>query len=274
MILNKAMVDWLTVTSFGDFLGQHVASLVEESDEYKGRWKREKRLQYEGVSRDGVFIGDAIQRGKRHWMVQASGEIADWLAPRIHGDGYNVTRLDLQVTIRKPYTFDSRQCYDRLTGWESGGRQRNVSIVQSGDGYDTIYVGSRSSDRFTRIYIKPTDSLVDCLRFEVEYKADHAKSIFNGLRGGYADINDILALEVESMPELTGGATAQFLSVLEGKPSKPPIKRVAAQSSTLEWLRKQVTPTIKRLANDHEHGHEMRYLVSLWHDYCFASEDE
>lgn len=267
MMLNTPMVDWLTLTTYETRASDAMRYLVIGED-----WEPEKRLQYNGIGSGSLFLGDALQRGKSHYMFVASGESADqaystW--SRNFGPyDWNVTRIDLQVTVPLPAKFDSRALYDDIVAWDGPGRPRKAAIVQSGDGLDTVYIGSRTSDRFTRIYIKPLDSGLRALRFEVEYKGDHAHRVANDCRTPGV-LHRILAHEVQSLPNVKFGVLAPFIRVLGPEAHRPEIKRATAELSTLDWLRRQVTPTLERLTNSHEHGNVTRQLVKAWYDaYC------
>jgi hypothetical protein len=263
--LNAPMIDYLTATTWE----QHVWA------EARHGWlsfqlpaHNERRMQYGGQRYGNVFFGIGMQRGKPHYMMQASGEDADHAFSTLDVERFNCTRIDLQVTMPCLTGYYSRALYDALEDASWIGRKRQLAIVQSGDGYDTIYVGNRKSDRFTRIYVKPTDSAGDVIRFEVEYKAAHAHSIFRHLTEEPNDIGDILAQELADMPSDDEiGTLRHFFTICGETPMKPKIKRVTGQNSTLDWLRTQVDPAVKRLLNSHEWGDATRDLVESWYTY-------
>lgn len=267
MMLNKAQFDWLTLTTFETKNADGVRALLMGND-----WAPEKRLQYKGVSSGAFFVGYAMQNGKSHFMFQASGERCDDAYTTIirnYGPyDWNITRCDLQVTIPIPRDYNSRELFDDLRPWNGDGKPRHVSIIQSGDGCDTIYVGHRSSDRFTRIYVKPLDGGLHALRFEVEYKGSHAHRVFNDCREPTRK-RAILLHEIKSLPGAENGPLRGFLRVLRGDAHAPQIERVTGQNATLDWLRKQVGPTLARLCSDHDCGHEARKLLESWYNtYC------
>lgn len=264
MMLNAPLFDWLTLTTFEAKNNDAARMLFWDDDNSDA-----KRLQYKGVSYGSIFQGAAIQRGKDHYMLQASGETADGVAGAMHQNfgpyDWNVTRCDLQVTIPVPPAYDSRQLYDNLVAWPGPGKPRQISIIQSGDGNDTVYVGSRTSDRFTRIYVKPLDGGLRALRFEVEYKGAHAHRVFNDCRNPYLK-GQILAHEVLSLPDAEIPPLRHFLTATGFFAHTPDVERVTGQNATLEWLMEQVGPTLERLCNDHEVGHLARDLLSSWYE--------
>lgn len=266
MMLNKPMFDWLTLTTFDEKNALGVKhGLIEER-------KPAKRLQYKGVEdRNKLFVGHALQNGEDHWMFQASGEMSDYAHVMIIRNfgpyDWNVTRCDLQVTVPMPAGFDSRAMYDALVAWEGDGKPRKPSIVQSGDGNDTVYIGSRTSDRFTRIYVKPLEEGSKALRFEVEYKGEHAHRVYNDCRRAEKK-REILAHELWSLPRLPKSTHRAFYRVLGNNLHKPEIKRADGQHTTLEWLTRQVSPTVARMANGHETHWRMREIVLDWCRMC------
>ena len=266
MMLNNPMFDWLTLTTF-EIDSALKMRYLHAYDSYTPA----SRLQYKGVQGEGVFFGEATQGGRQHWMFQASGEMADYVFmgyPRDFGPyDWNVTRCDLQVTIPIPPRFSSRDLYDDLQIWDGPGKPRISQLLQSGDGNDTVYVGSRSSDRFTRIYVKPIDGGLKALRFECEYKGEHAHRVFQDCIAEPRNRRFILGYEVRSLPMLSNSLKTAFLRVLGAESHKPKIDRVTSQSATLDWLRTQVHSTIMRALNDHEIGHEVERLVAYWHNY-------
>lgn len=272
MMLNNPMFDWLTLTTFEE----------RNADEMRysycpGEYSIEKRLQYQGRGADGFFIGHAMQGGKKHFMMQASGEKSDWIALKYNEHfgpyDWNVTRCDLQVTIPIPPRFSSRDLYDDLQIWDGSGKPRISQLLQSGDGNDTVYVGSRSSDRFTRIYVKPIDGGLKALRFEVEYKGEHAHRVFQDCIAEPGNRRYILGHEVRSLPMLSNSLKTAFLRVLGATAHKPKINRVTSQSATLDWLKTQVDATVLRSIHDHEIGLEVKRLVRGWYSTIVDLED-
>lgn len=264
--LNMPMIDYATLTTWEHNVWQQTRF------EWQGALtpvNEQRRMQYRGFTANNVFFGIAEQLGKPHYMVQASGEQADAFCSQATCYHMNCTRIDLQVTIEKPATFDARRLYDDLNRWDAPGRPRQVSMIQSGDGCDTVYIGNRQSDRFTRVYVKPTDSDGHVLRFETEYKGDHARTTFDYVLGGRGAIDSVLVAELKDLPDDLQGVFRLFSAACGADAHRPKIKRVTGQNATLDWLRKQVEPTVARLCNDHDCGQEARKLVSSWHErYC------
>lgn len=264
MLLNNAQIDWITLTTFDDKVAYDAYRSLNIDD-----GNDEKRMQYAGRATEYAFMGQALQNDRVHHMLQSSGEAAHYTAQSFvdraatHYE-WNCTRIDLQITIRLHPAYAARDVFDAIHKWDGPGRPRQVSIVQSGDGLDTIYIGNRQSDRFTRIYVKPLDDGTKVLRFEVEYKGDHAKTIWKEWTFGVDMLAEQLAHEVESLPYMPNLLASQFLTALGTHGRKLAVERVEGQNSTLDWLRSSVTPAIERLLFSHDTRHLMLHLLNNW----------
>lgn len=128
------------------------------------------------VGRAGVLVQLSSERARRDWrlVVQHSS---------------NVSRIDLATTVRADPGAGSlaRGGYQAVTRSARGaGRPIGYALLQTSTGADTLYVGSRASDQFGRLYDKGRESgdaaLANCWRYEVEYKRrpalDQARALY------------------------------------------------------------------------------------------------
>ena len=142
-------------------------------------------MQYQGRIWENdagtVFFGTGEQRGRPHYLAQFTGHRAQTAWDAYDGlvayDLVRVTRLDVALTVplppgwRQDYLFASLKADDG---------PRSVSYIESQSGPEghetlaTVYIGSRSSDRYVRVYEKPDSEGNLYLRFEVEYKGARA----------------------------------------------------------------------------------------------------
>ena len=263
MIINTGLIDWITLTTFSGEIYRKWHDTIFSTQNQKAEVA--KRMQYRGVVVDGVFLGQAVQQGRRHAMLQCSGERADEVFPFLHYDGdVKCTRIDLQVTIDLPMNYDARALYDGIKEWQAVGKPRAVSLVESGDGLDTVYIGSRQSDRFTRIYVKPLADGARVIRFETEFKGQHASHVVQLLIADPNNLAKLLAGEVDALPELKFGLSERFLAALGYNTLRSRPKRKDALTGGLRWLMHQVDPAILRLMNDHEVGYTVRNIIRQW----------
>jgi hypothetical protein len=80
------------------------------------------------------------------------------------------TRIDLQITIPLPEWHSARALKDHMG---AGGAM--VELIEGKSGLDTVYIGSRESAHFWRVYVKEDENKRRFLRFEVEIKHDRDK---------------------------------------------------------------------------------------------------
>lgn len=131
---------------------------------------------------DGVHAG-RVNQGERDdsVMLQLSGDLADvhWRdALRLAS---NCSRLDLQVTVRFNVPQPDVHLYSYVTAAglsKARGKPLKVSAVISNDGSGTVYLGSRKSEEFARVYNKALESgdpfWQGCWRYEVQRSDDAA----------------------------------------------------------------------------------------------------
>lgn len=265
MLVNEVELDWLTLTSFD-------VDVYTRWRQYQEAYaleplREERRMQYVGATGNSLFVGRGRQNEYRHHMLQASGAAATIVAPAIVHLPAKCTRIDLQTTVRLPGDFSAAYIATDIREWRGPGRPRTVTLVQSGDHRDTIYIGSRNSRRLIRLYIKPDWDGVPWLRLEVEYKrelADGAWSEYRSAVDKYDAMRALLAGEYDAVPGLADACGMAMKAVLRGDRGRPEGREITGESSTLRWLGRQVEPALVRAMHDHEHGEHVRQLVANW----------
>ena len=268
MILHNPAIDWLTLTAFD---ANETIRLANISGKYgTGEPQVQKILGYSGRQWRGIFFGVGVQNDMRHVMLRASGEVADTVMEELVGYGSGrCTRIDLQITVYLPLSYSARLLADRLrmTKWKH--YKRMVELIEGNPaGFDTVYIGSRKSERFIRIYVKKA-GVSKYLRFEVEYKGDFAQGVYDTIcaRGKEA-VCATLAQEVNELPEVTfpGMETIRERIAVYEATRIPRVERVPDDNPSLMWLLRQVDPAIRRLIHDHDTGVDVRKLVAKWHE--------
>lgn len=252
--VNQVTFDYLTLTSFNPIFAQAVADWLQDNMRHGDPDKH--RMQYGGTlwhsERGNVFIGEGKQNGHNHYLIQASGFVADdiWNPAKqfVSAGITTVTRLDLQRTVE--YERHSWSQSLLAAGLRSiHGDRRSVSYVESRSGPQgsklaTVYFGSRQSDRFVRIYEKKGLNEEVFLRFEVEFKSprSHAVALAILHKGDYEDI----------YLEEVARVGHPVIAVVFGKEGwTKAVRVVKPEPATLKWLREQVAPALLRVVNDH-----------------------
>src|SRR4030042_2129447 len=181
-------VDFLTITVTNP--GKSIL-LMQEAQRLKGDLEgcgwAVKKWGMKGYS--GYRIA-GMAWGMRHdgCIMMLSGQDAaiNWL-PAL-SLAQNVTRLDLAVTVAlaDPITDVAKRAYAWVLTHPHNcpSKKRKYSYVENSAGGQTVYIGSRVSDQFGRLYDKGCESAKDACappgllwRYEVEFKAYRAKKL-------------------------------------------------------------------------------------------------
>lgn len=242
LALNVPEWDWVTCTSW------HTDSFdgwIKEPDKAK---QGVQRLNYNGMQEGKVFVGDGQQNGYFHRMLQVSGKDANLAVPAlIHLPDIECTHLDLQITCEWQDS-DIFAIAERLRD------QFLVDYRTSKEG-DTVYIYSRLSDKFIRIYQKTKD----IVRFEVAYKKPYARGMWETLQSGRLIASDHETQEMKKswlmweLHQLHDKTLSEvFADSLGNNPTKPPKHVPAPENNTERWLRKIVAPALLKYVNGHE----------------------
>lgn len=207
-----------------------------------------------GVGAQGSIVRASSHCAREHWRQLLT--LAD-----------NVTRLDVQVTVRPvagPTATLSRHHKELLKAPRSRGKEVKFHAWYGPTGIESIEIGRRVSDRFGRVYDKGLQSglpeWLGCLRYEVELhrhlalrtallldsqELDQAAMVHQvhsfmsvrGLRVGFRNpvsregaVNDTLELR-----------KCRIMPSVYDKP--PEVVRA------LRWLANSVRPSVERLIN-------------------------
>lgn len=264
----EASIDWLTITYRDRAARQEAHKLITIKMQQAQRDGWEQRewssMGFDGVSVGGYSWGERVDVD----MVRISGGAANEAWKAFYDLGGNVTRLDAAVTVSL-YTarreWASRE-YGRLSlSMDGDSKRRKYSIVQSTGGGETLYVGSRSSRWFGRLYDKGVEEGTSgpgyIWRYEVEAKEDAASALARDLRR-------------HKSPE---AFIATFVHGWFGErhvrglfdPSLDPVSiAIIQKQSTVEqklyWLTSQVAPSVAWLR---ERGELIRVLDALGLDH-------
>lgn len=172
-------------------------------------------------------------------------------------DEATCTRIDIRGDFKWPedkvprlahWAYQQSQAYKKEAG---AGRPWKCSIIV-GDSGCTTYLGSRQSAMYIRVYDKHAESGKDeykgVWRIEAEFHDEAANDIFHRLR---------------VQPDLDGAASGVLAANIARRGLFVPITRddkwrpqdfyregVTDNNKSLEWLKTQVAPTIRRLLRE------------------------
>lgn len=245
-----ASLDYLRLASF-DF--NYAKLIAEFMNGWSEQWKRSKWLQYDGWKLGKLFVGVGEQAKKRHMIMSISGcethKLAEWMHDEL---SFYATRLDVQRTIEKPKYSSLRRIRSRI-------QSKNTTLIESPDN-DTLYVGSRTSNCFTRLYEKPLDTMY--LRLEFELKGKRARSSWGALVHGRTPSHIFEHyLDKSRLPNTVKAWFSEPGDNLSYEFETEQVVRDAKKK--LAWLR-SLDESINQAMACHEIGSQVRGLVRMW----------
>ena len=101
----NAHLDYIRLATWNTAHYAYMASQIMK--EYDRDYQPGKWLQYSGHRAPQFFMGTGEQNGRRHHVLSASGSLSDRMRKSLTKlDGFYCTRLDIQMTIKKPAWVD------------------------------------------------------------------------------------------------------------------------------------------------------------------------
>jgi DNA relaxase NicK len=249
-------VDWITATV-------RPGSKMKVAGDFVERWYWERQNNgwvgkawkwngYSGSTCDGISYG----RRDDGFICRLSGSMAlnHWKTLALYAD--NVSRLDLQVTAQDNIGFNdwhrAARTDSRTDARVMGGITKTTMIESTPRG-GTFSIGSRSSDRYFRVYDKTAESEGEypehCWRWEVEYKAALASSVASGLMTKQSETNAILARIRSDFWAYQVTVPVEYI-----KPGWKPlfVGRKTDDQRRLEWLRRCIRPMVERMSEAYD----------------------
>lgn len=214
-----------------------------------------KKRPYNIGDMRGIICGNvAYMESKTHWGSEFRGSLAEAYYPNYINIQSNCTRLDLALTVwLDQYTpnlaveFQKYAVeYHEKMGW--GDTRKWPLLIHSRNG-DTVYLGSRHSDRYFRFYDKykrsGDDFYKNAWRFELETKGDVSKILWQDIQQE-GDARYIIEREVLARMDKAGVRLQEFPPT--GESRKIPYHDTPKDiTSRLKWLQSQVKPALEEL---------------------------
>jgi len=224
--------------------------LAEKQDGHKQR-------PYNISDMRGMITGHAAwAQSKTHLLVEFRGALAETVFPLYQNVTSKASRIDVAVTVwLESHDKDiARQCYHIATQHMKDKhleKVRKMPVYVKSENGDTCYLGSRSSERYVRIYDKWLQSkdefYENAWRFEIEFKGDKAQVVWQ-------QIQSEGETEATSLSEVAYGLKSYNITVAGLRPIlastkiqyRPTPKDIETK---LVWLQKQVRPTLQELSD-------------------------
>lgn len=267
--LSEAMCDYVTVSTFDHNVAKFYKDNMERvSKEEKKPIKHQSRQQYKigdicSVGAGTIWIGTAVINERTHTLVQVSGELANQIAQAAcnqqNAGIAKVTRLDMQITEEEPRGWRQVDLFNRMH--EKGFLTEFRASGDKDGRRETVYIGSRQSDRFMRVYVKmsTTNRLI---RMETEYKGMRAYAMAKRIAESQT-INAKKYLRWELNLKRDEELSNLFGESLGNESLTERITRETSVHKTRAWLLKQVLPTLREYVNGHGNDH---YVVGVFMD--------
>lgn len=259
MIINKPLIDYLTITTASENEAEEIwnGSFIGVEHEI------EKRFNYTGSSfydsGGNWFLGEGVQDGEKHFMLQVSGEAAEvaflYYNHLVIDGTANCSRIDVQRTIEKPENWSQS---DLILKCEEQGLKPEVRRSHGEYGeLVTVYTGKRTSGRMNRTYEKETKDGERFIRFETEFGRHYAKAVFTEIATGKATRQAFINGEV--MRRKSVGMFEAFKVDGSSYTPKPKVKK--EQSKTGKWILNTVLPCLVKYKNQHDHDPKIIQMV-------------
>lgn len=233
-----------------------VARLMEH---WPDDWQQSKWLQYRGWRKDALFIGHAIQQQKSHTVLNISGSLSHRMLPSLlELPEFYATRVDVQVTIENPLGSG-----DTLALVRDECTTKNTTLIESLEN-DTLYVGSRTSEAFTRLYEKNLEK--SYLRLEFELKGQRARAAWVALVGG-EEIHKVFHYYVKRC-KLPSRVQAWYSGARSSATKECMAAEITHDAKTkLAWL-VSLDACAMRMMASHEIGEQAKAVIRAWGNHA------
>lgn len=248
----NAHLDYLRLATWNTAHYSYMASEIMRvwTWEYQpGKWQ-----QYTGHRAKQFFMGTGEQDKRRHHVVHASGSLAERMRKSFMCfDGLYGTRVDIQMTVPKPSWVDLAKLHKNMG--------KKLTTLISSEENSTLYIGSRESDKFARLYEKPLNGKM-YLRMEFELKGRMAAGSWNAILAGESVGGIYARLLIKS--KLPGA----FKSLFENADDTATDKALRAEiehdnKKILKWIQ-SLDASMMRHMNNHEIGDQVVEIVRSW----------
>lgn len=274
-VLHSSGCDYITLTAKP---GRHMSRLGEIAKAHRHLMERDgfhvkpiKALGYTGEKYGNWFYGVRDDGA----MLRVSGDDANTVVDALEDLVVNCSRIDVQITVK---SVPSNALWAVWAASEAESRRKSevgcnwasLSLLNRFGRGDTLTVGSRTSEKYGRLYDKDRESLDPsyggCWRYEVEYKGEHAKSALQRLRTSpsLAQAAGMLAMQqwrawCVPIPDVGLAETAPLFI----EKTKTDVERKK------DWLMSQVLPSLAWLVDN---GYESVVDILFKHAYNTGGE--
>jgi hypothetical protein len=204
-----------------------------------------------------IISGSTLQNILEHYAIDQQT-----LLGSIVNAGGSITRLDL-ATDAKNEQVDYADIWARLERRDYIGNAQKTAILRGSDGGTTIYIGSRTSERFLRLYdkaIQSGNSSIQWARLELETKGMVARGLAN-LLVSTDNWGGAFLQMVNGMAQIN--ECKSWLSLLPYGVTPIGIPKLEKQTDTEYWIDKQVISAIAKHFIEHPNSVAIQRLRDM-----------
>lgn len=249
-------IDWFSATLAAghNLSGQTYAAAMDfltHQQEQGNTAKEATLLGYKGVICGKCFVGER----EDGILCRSTGGISTDFYEAVYHPDMHVSRLDLQVSvwIDTASSHLGRQARLDAAYWRATHpkeARRKITAIDDEDGGYTLYIGSKSSEHFCRLYDKGAESRQEyyegCWRYEVELHNDAATQVAHFILENSLQLETVVGSTVRTYYTQRGVALPWYTQE-EMNALRPVAVLQSDDSRSLRWLAAQVRPTVARL---------------------------
>lgn len=258
----EAESDWLTALTENEMDGAALRAVGERYLALAERVRAWHMRGYHGRQGSdlrgltgGIAYGEKLSNSDPSFILQSWGQASARIGKSLLAYHHmRVSRMDYAVTVLFSKELPPVKLWP--IGDESDLKWNVTRIVPSGSAGGTLYVGSRGSDMFGRVYDKGAQlgTVPERLywRWEIEYKGECAKRAFASYTECVdpAEASRFIASEVSSWYQEHGIPIPTLRDAVMGRPVIRYATRVRVSETTIKWLHQQVAPALRKLDYD------------------------
>lgn len=246
--------DYLRLASWNETAYMNVLARIMTA--WPDGWEQSRWLQYKGWRKESFFIGHGMQQKKSHTIINVSGSLAHRLLETLKTlPEWYCTRIDVQITIKA--TGDLTEA---LAMVRDDCKTENTTLIESKEN-DTLYLGSRSSDTFLRLYEKYIGDK-KYLRLEFELKGARARAAWDAITNG--EPVDKVFKYYNKRCKLPDYAKEWFDAYGVTATKEAMNKEVLHESKKkLEWLQ-SLDAAVMNYMNNHDIADDVKMLIRAW----------
>lgn len=252
----EAGLDWFSATlpkshPLGGTTYDTAMAFLEKQHAEGNAAKQCSLLGYKGAICGKCFVGER----EDGLLLRSTSGVSTSYYEHCYLPDMHVSRLDLHVTVWLENLTEhyGRQCRASAVSYrESHPREakRKITTIDSVDGGYTLYLGSKSSEHFCRLYDKGAESgeayYSDAWRFEVELHNNSATEAARYLLENRSGLEGVVCSTVYTYYAQRGivvpWTANQALNALRSA-----VSLETDDARSLRWLAAQVKPTVARL---------------------------